>query len=170
MASVVLAALQLMLLAIAVGAPKTLASSWSMCDSKTYPVTVKNVSVAPDPVISGSEANFWIPATADREIQGGTVRITVYFHNIPVHTEKDDICSKTTCPIKPGEFALQNSEVLPEITPPGSYKLRLKILDQSKEVLACANVNFEIVENQAKKSGLSSILYRNEMHAFSNDG
>lgn len=113
---------------------------------------------------------------SDREIEGGTVVITVYFHNIPVHSERDDLCSKTACPIQPGEFVLKNSEVLPGYTPPvscprvgwnsdvmskmpgfstagnllvmqGAYKIKLQIVDDEGSVLACAYVNFDIVWN-----------------------
>jgi hypothetical protein len=51
------------------------------------------------------------------QISGGTVTIQVYYLGVPVHTEKDDLCSKTSCPILPGEFALRNSEELPDFTP-----------------------------------------------------
>ena len=43
--------------------------------------------------------------------------IQVFYLGVPVHTEKDDLCSKTSCPILPGEFALNNSEGLPDFTP-----------------------------------------------------
>jgi hypothetical protein len=42
----------------------------------------------------------------------------VSFHGVTVHTEKNDICDKSACPIAPGEFVLKNTEVLPGITPP----------------------------------------------------
>ena len=53
----------------------------------------------------------------DEQISGGTVTIQVFYLGVPVHTEKDDLCSKTSCPILPGEFALNNSEGLPDFTP-----------------------------------------------------
>eukprot|EP00246_Nothoceros_aenigmaticus_P007113 TRINITY_DN20748_c0_g1_i1.p1 TRINITY_DN20748_c0_g1~~TRINITY_DN20748_c0_g1_i1.p1 ORF type:complete len:179 (+),score=15.83 TRINITY_DN20748_c0_g1_i1:113-649(+) len=164
MAYAVLSFLQLLFLALVAVAPGTFAtSSWSLCDSKPYPITVKGVTVVPDPVVSGSEANFRVPATTDQEIQGGTVIITVYFHSIPVHSERDDLCAKTKCPIKPGDFVLENSEVLPKITPPGSYKIKLQVVDKSGGVLACAYVNFEIVWRLAEgdhsvRPGVPSIV------------
>jgi hypothetical protein len=45
--------------------------------------------------------------------------VTVSFHGIKVHTEKDDLCSKAACPIT-GDFELNNAEPLPQFTPPVS--------------------------------------------------
>ena len=44
--------------------------------------------------------------------------VSVSFHGVTVHTERNDICNRAACPIAPGEFVLKNSEVLPVVTPP----------------------------------------------------
>ncbi len=46
--------------------------------------------------------------------------ITVSFHGVPVHAERNDICSRAECPIAPGGFTLENTQPLPRITPPVS--------------------------------------------------
>lgn len=122
----------------------TKTSSWNLCSSKSYAVNIQDVVIKPDPVVAGDLATFTIPAYANEEVDGGTVVVTVSFHGIKVHTEKDDLCSKAACPIK-GEFTLNNSEALPSYTPPGSYKLKFQVLDKSGKEMACASVSFSIV-------------------------
>jgi hypothetical protein len=56
----------------------------------------------------------------DEKITGGAVVITVSFHGVPVHAERNDICSRAECPIAPGDFTLENTQPLPRITPPVS--------------------------------------------------
>jgi len=55
---------------------------------------------------------------AGKEITAGSVIVSVSFHGVTVHTEKSDICDKARCPIAPGVFVLDNTQVLPGITPP----------------------------------------------------
>ncbi|CAM6091308.1 unnamed protein product [Calypogeia fissa] len=119
-------------------------SSWSLCASKTYPVKIEDVLISPDPVVAGQWATFTIPAVANEELSGGTVVVTVSFFGIKVHTEKDDLCSKSNCPIN-GEFTLNSQEFLPQYTPPGSYKLKFQVLDSNGNELTCASIAFSIV-------------------------
>jgi len=139
----------LAVLAGAVTAPKP--SDWQLCDEHAnYDIMVKNVSINPDPVVSGEEMTFVVPAYSEKEITGGSVVVSVSFHGITVHTEQSNICDKAQCPIAPGVFVLDNTQVLPGITPPGSYKIKLQFLGEEGEQLACANINFSIVWSLAE--------------------
>jgi hypothetical protein len=119
-------------------------TKWDLCASKTYAVQIKDVFISPDPVEAGKLATFTIPAYASEPVDGGTVVVTVSFHGIKIHTEKDDLCSKSSCPIT-GDFTLNNSEPLPQFTPPGQYKLKFQVLDYAGKELACASITFNIV-------------------------
>lgn len=64
--------------------------------------------------------------------------MTVLFHGIKVHTEKDDLCAKSSCPIN-GAFTLNNAEALPSYTPPVSdCALRLS----RRDVVLCNSSAF----------------------------
>ncbi|KAL3677208.1 hypothetical protein R1sor_027156 [Riccia sorocarpa] len=122
-----------------------LKSNFSPCvSSKEYPVTIKDVVINPEPVVSGDLVTFTVPAYASTELTGGTVVVTVSFYGIKVHTEKDNLCGKTECPIK-GDFNLESSQELPPFTPPGPYKLKFQVLDANGKEQACASVGFAIV-------------------------
>ncbi|KAL3698559.1 hypothetical protein R1sor_012635 [Riccia sorocarpa] len=114
-------------------------SSW-----RKYPITIKDVLIDPDPVVSGDPVTFTVPATSNHELQGGTVIISVSLYGFKVHSERDDLCSKTQCPIK-GDFELSSSQELPPLTPPGRYKVKFQVLDPDGIEQACATVGFTII-------------------------
>ncbi|XP_024541094.1 putative phosphatidylglycerol/phosphatidylinositol transfer protein DDB_G0282179 [Selaginella moellendorffii] len=135
----------LCVLAMAATAALAVASSWELCDKyKSYSVKIKDVEVLPDPVVSGQDAAFVVPASTSVPIKSGTVIVTVLWHNIPVHREVDDLCEKTKCPIAAGDFVLNSTQALPGFTPSGKYKIRMQIV-QGSSLLACANIQFQIV-------------------------
>nr|XP_024385765.1 putative phosphatidylglycerol/phosphatidylinositol transfer protein DDB_G0278295 [Physcomitrium patens]PNR46598.1 hypothetical protein PHYPA_013717 [Physcomitrium patens] len=145
-------------LAVVASAAPPRPSDWKLCDSHAnYDVVLKNVSVSPDPVISGEDVTFIVPAYTKKDITKGSVVVSVSFHGITVHTERSDICSKARCPIPPGEFVLENTEILPGFTPPGSYKIKLQFVDESDKQLACADINFSIVWSQTISETLESL-------------
>jgi hypothetical protein len=94
-------------------------SNWELCDkSAKYDVEVKNITIEPYPAVSGEDVTFIVPAIANQEITTAFVVVTVSFHGIPVHVERNDVCSQLKCPIGPGSFTLENTELLPTLTPP----------------------------------------------------
>lgn len=120
-------------------------SSWKPCSlTEDYRVTIRDVKVSPDPVVRGGDATFEIPAVASETINGGTVTVQVYYLGVPVHTEKDDLCIRTSCPVAPGDFAINNSEGLPDFTPTGAYRLDMRIQDENGGLLTCLKINFRI--------------------------
>ncbi|KAI5071536.1 hypothetical protein GOP47_0013787 [Adiantum capillus-veneris] len=126
-------------------------STWRHCSStEDYHVTVKDVKVNPDPVIRGGDATFEIPAVARETIKGGTVTVQVYYLGIQVHEEKEDLCVRTSCPISPGDFSLINSEGLPSYAPTGSYRLEMRIQNESGDLLTCLRINFQISSKQSE--------------------
>jgi hypothetical protein len=130
-------------------------STWKLCDKHAkYDVEVKNVTIQPYPAVSGEDVTFIVPAVTNEKINGGTVVITVSFHGVPVHAERNDICSRAECPIAPGGFTLENTQPLPRITPPGDYKIKLQFLGEDDDVLACADITFTIVWGKFQETSL----------------
>ncbi|GBG63063.1 hypothetical protein CBR_g36548 [Chara braunii] len=84
------------------------------------------------------------PIVEDRVISGGFVTVNVYFHGILVHSEKDDLCDKTSCPVQIGDFVFRNKQDLPWFTPPGPYMVKLTAYDRDATLLFCAEVKFRI--------------------------
>ncbi|MCO5588665.1 hypothetical protein L7F22_042623 [Adiantum nelumboides] len=120
-------------------------STWSLCSStEDYNVAVKGVTINPDPVVRGSEALFEIPAVTEETIEGGSVTIQVYYLGMRVHTEEDDLCVRTSCPIAPGDFSIKSKEGLPSYTPPGAYRLDMRIHNLNGDLLTCLKINFRI--------------------------
>ncbi|GLJ31244.1 hypothetical protein SUGI_0626510 [Cryptomeria japonica] len=118
------------------------------CGSKdTFPVKVDNVVISPNPVVSGKPATFEISAISEDDISGGILSIEVFYYGMHVHSESHDLCSKTSCPVKQGSFVLTNSQSLPGFTPPGSYKLKMKMMDTDNKLLTCIDINFNIVHS-----------------------
>lgn len=122
------------------------ASEPTYCDLDTsYPVKVKSVDINPNPVVSGAPATFKISAISEEALSGGKLSIDVFFYGVRVHTESHDLCTKTTCPIEQGSFVLTHSQSLPGFTPPGLYKLKMKLIDADDNQLTCVNIGFKIV-------------------------
>ncbi|XLT14536.1 hypothetical protein HN51_060226 [Arachis hypogaea] len=43
-----------------------------------------------------------------------------------------ELCAETSCPVSIGDFNVVYTQVLPGFTPPGSYSLKMKMFDGSK--------------------------------------
>eukprot|EP00270_Netrium_digitus_P019223 TRINITY_DN7546_c0_g1_i2.p1 TRINITY_DN7546_c0_g1~~TRINITY_DN7546_c0_g1_i2.p1 ORF type:complete len:272 (+),score=49.77 TRINITY_DN7546_c0_g1_i2:24-818(+) len=145
-----------LLLLLLPGMPTGSTLTWSSCGKDGLPVQIVNVTMEPDPAVSGSDFTFQMPAVSSTDIQGGSVHILVFFHGIPLHTEKDDLCIKTTCPVSPGDFLFTNSQNLPRITPPGVYTVRMEALNSDNKELFCARMTFQIVRPTGTASSSSS--------------
>jgi hypothetical protein len=64
---------------------------------------------------------------AVHDVPAGQIAIDVSFAGTPIYEEVDDLCSKTTCPIKTGPLDIKYIQDLPPIAPPVSALLfRLK--------------------------------------------
>uniref|UniRef100_A0A0E0KJX7 MD-2-related lipid-recognition domain-containing protein n=1 Tax=Oryza punctata TaxID=4537 RepID=A0A0E0KJX7_ORYPU len=110
---------------------------------RDYPVKVSEVEIVPDPVVSGQPATFKISASTDKSITKGKLVIDVKYFFFHVHSESHDLCDETTCPVT-GEFVLAHEQTLPSITPPGSYTLTMKLLDDRNKELTCISFGFSI--------------------------
>ncbi|GLJ31299.1 hypothetical protein SUGI_0627840 [Cryptomeria japonica] len=112
-----------------------------------YLVKVDSVDIDPNPVVRGETATFSINAISEDSISGGKLTIEVFFFGLRIHTEDHDLCTKTACPVKEGSFVITHAQSLPGFTPPGSYRLRVKLTDVDNKLLTCVYVQFSIVRN-----------------------
>ncbi|XP_015690250.1 MD-2-related lipid-recognition protein ROSY1-like [Oryza brachyantha] len=110
---------------------------------RDYPVKVSGVEIVPDPVISGQPATFKISASTDKSISKGKLVLDVKYFFFHVHSESHDLCDETSCPAT-GEFVLAHEQTLPSITPPGSYTITMKLLDDANKELTCISFGFSI--------------------------
>uniref|UniRef100_A0A7N0V2V8 MD-2-related lipid-recognition domain-containing protein n=1 Tax=Kalanchoe fedtschenkoi TaxID=63787 RepID=A0A7N0V2V8_KALFE len=115
------------------------------CDKKAdYDVKVSGVDIIPYPVERGKPATFRIPATSGKTVTAGKIEIDVSYFGVHIHSETRDLCEESSCPISAGDFVISHTQVLPGFTPPGSYTLRMRILDENKHQLTCISFQFSI--------------------------
>ncbi|GAB2235583.1 hypothetical protein Droror1_Dr00026012 [Drosera rotundifolia] len=123
----------------------SLATEVRYCDkSSDYDVKVHGIKISPDPVTRGQPATFSISAFTEKAISGGKLHIDVAYFGWHVHSETHDLCSETSCPVSSGDFVIAHSQVLPGYTPPGSYSLKMRIMDDNKNQLSCIGFDFSI--------------------------
>ncbi|MGV7428812.1 ML domain-containing protein, partial [Mycobacterium kansasii] len=82
-------------------------------------------------------------ASTDKPLSGGNLKIDVAYFGLYIHSESHELCQETSCPAT-GDFVISHSQVLPGITPPGSYTLKLTLDDGDKHQLTCINFDFSI--------------------------
>ncbi|KAH7511266.1 hypothetical protein JRO89_XSUnG0213300 [Xanthoceras sorbifolium] len=80
----------------------------------------------------------------DEAISGGKLVIDVSYFGWSIHSETHDLCDETSCPVTSGDFIVAHSQVLPGFTPPGSYSLKMRMLDGNKHELTCITFDFSI--------------------------
>ncbi|CAN8270098.1 unnamed protein product [Cochlearia groenlandica] len=116
------------------------------CDSnEEYEVKVKRVDISPYPIARGEPATFSISANnTDNVISGGKLVIEVSYFGWHIHSEMHNLCDETNCPVAIGDFLVAHSQVLPGYTPPGSYSLKMKMIDGHNKELACIKFSFDI--------------------------
>ncbi|XP_022857817.1 putative phosphatidylglycerol/phosphatidylinositol transfer protein DDB_G0282179 [Olea europaea var. sylvestris] len=115
------------------------------CNKKAnYPVKVSGVEINPYPISRGKNTTFSIAASTEEPISGGKLTIDVTYFIFHVYSEKHDLCLKTSCPVSAGDFVVSHSQELPGITPPGSYTLKMTMVDANNKQLTCITFDFSI--------------------------
>ncbi|XP_076952900.1 uncharacterized protein LOC143626827 [Bidens hawaiensis] len=130
------------------------------CNKKNnYDVKVSGVEITPYPIERDVETTFNISASTETPISGGNLVIDVSYNLlvwIGVYSETSDLCTKTTCPVTTGDFAISHTQSLPGVTPPGSYKLTMKLQDSNKKELTCITFDFSIGWYSANEEAVAS--------------
>ncbi|KAL2503259.1 MD-2-related lipid recognition domain-containing protein/ML domain-containing protein [Forsythia ovata] len=139
--------LALILFSLCLIMPFTSAKSTEVhyCNKKAnYPVKVSGVEIDPYPVSRGKNTTFSISASTEKPISGGKLTIDVTYFIFHVHSENHNLCTETSCPVSVGDFVISHSQKLPGITPPGSYTLKMTMVDENKKQLSCITFDFSI--------------------------
>ncbi|KAL9247053.1 hypothetical protein vseg_020524 [Gypsophila vaccaria] len=135
----------LVLLIVALFSNSTLATDVRYCDKYAdYDVKVRAVEITPNPIVRGQPATFTLSASTEKPIAGGKLNIDVAYFGWRVYSESRDLCTETSCPVLAGDFVIAHSEILPGYTPPGSYSLMMRIVDENKRQLSCVRFDISI--------------------------
>eukprot|EP00775_Hariotina_reticulata_P010842 gene10841-biopygen12781 len=121
------------------------AFTWTPCDADVVPFTPDHVDLVPDPPAAGGQVTFKIEGNAVHDVPAGLISINVTFAGTQIYEEVDDLCSKTSCPIKTGPIAITYVQDLPPIAPPGDYDVQVVARDLQNTELMCVVVHFEML-------------------------
>ncbi|CAJ1971148.1 unnamed protein product [Sphenostylis stenocarpa] len=130
--------------------------SFNYCDTnEDYAVKVSGVEILPDPVERGVPFTFKIPAYTPEPITSGDLIYEISYAGVggPPATFLHDLCEETPCPVPAGNFLLVHTELLPPVTPPGTYNVKLTFKDHQDKLLTCIIFPFKI----GVKSSVSAI-------------
>ncbi|KAI3443361.1 hypothetical protein Pfo_000026 [Paulownia fortunei] len=136
-----------LLLALCLLVPLSSAKSTDVhyCNKKAnYPVKVSGLEINPYPISRGKNTTFEIAASTNEAISGGKLVIDVTYLIFHVYSEAHDLCVETSCPVSVGDFVVSHSQELPGITPPGSYTLKMTMVDANNRQLTCITFDFSI--------------------------
>ncbi|KAL3830169.1 hypothetical protein ACJIZ3_018971 [Penstemon smallii] len=115
------------------------------CNKKAdYTVKVTGLDIDPSPISRGKKTTFEIAASTNKAISGGKLKIEVSYFGFHIHTEDQNLCEQTGCPVSVGDFLVSHSQELPGITPPGNYNLKMTMLDADNKQLTCITFDFSI--------------------------
>ncbi|XP_060196582.1 uncharacterized protein LOC132625941 isoform X1 [Lycium barbarum] len=127
-------------------------TNFEYCNKRAnYDVKVGGIDITPYPVSGGKKTTFSISANTGKSLTGGKLVIDVNYLFFHVHQETIDLCKETSCPAS-GDFVISHSQELPGFTPPGSYTLTMKMVDEKNKQLSCISFGFSIgfiAESQA---------------------
>lgn len=70
--------------------------------------------------------------------------IDVSYFGWHIHSETHDLCEESSCPVSSGDFVISHTQVLPGFTPPGTYNLKMKLVDKKNKELTCIGFDFSI--------------------------
>lgn len=121
------------------------AFTWEPCDADKVPFIPDHVDLVPDPPAAGGQVVFKIKGNAVHDVPSGLISINVSFAGTQIYEEVDDLCSKTTCPIKTGPLDITYVQDLPPIAPPGDYDVQVVARGVDNEELMCVVVHFEML-------------------------
>ncbi|XP_061338228.1 uncharacterized protein LOC133285083 [Gastrolobium bilobum] len=132
------------------------AQALKYCDKNAnYAVKVSGVQILPDPVVRGEPFTFKIAAYTGEPIASGDLVYQISYVGIegPPATFLHDLCEEVPCPVTAGNFVLTHTELLPPVTPPGTYNVKLNFKDHNDKQLTCIIFPFKI----GAKSSVSAI-------------
>ncbi|KAJ1383716.1 MD-2-related lipid-recognition domain [Sesbania bispinosa] len=120
-----------------------------------YVVRVNGVEILPNPVVRGEPFTFKIAAYTGEPILSGDLVYEISFAGIegPPVVFHHDLSEEAPLPVPVGDFLLTHTELLPPVTPPGTYNVKLTFKNQNDKLLTCITFPFRI----GAKSSVSAI-------------
>ncbi|KAI5433662.1 uncharacterized protein LOC127117986 [Lathyrus oleraceus] len=120
-----------------------------------YAVKISSVEILPDPVVRGQPFTFKIEAYTDAPIHSGDLIYEISYAGIEGKPAifHHALSEETLLPVRPGSFLLTHTELLPPVTPPGTYNVKLTFDDNDGDQLTCIIFPFTI----GAKSSVSAI-------------
>ncbi|CAI8586550.1 unnamed protein product [Vicia faba] len=111
-----------------------------------YAVKVSSVEILPDPVVRGEPFTFKIEAYTDEPIHSGDLIYEISYAGIEAQPAifYHALSEETPLPVRPGRFLLTHTELLPPVTPPGTYNVKLTFDDEGGDQLTCIVFPFTI--------------------------
>jgi len=126
------------------------------------PFVPSSVTLDPYPPHPGTEVLFQIVGVADRNMTGGKFEAEVFAvefgFDFPVYEESKDLCTRTVCPIVKGNVTFTYDKLLPGVTPPGTYHVKLDAKDLSGTLEMCLSLDFQITAPSADGAEEESVL------------
>jgi len=80
--------------------------TWKSCSSSSATCKVSNVTMTPDPAVLGQSVSFSVTCDGTTTVTGGKSQNIVYLFGLKVLDVTKELCSLTTCPIKPGSHTI----------------------------------------------------------------
>lgn len=120
------------------------AYKWKLCGDGDF--KIENATLNPTTIYPGSTATFTIEGEAGTEtVEDGEIVMLVKLSGLPIYTQEDDLCSKTSCPVSKGEgVTITYEQEFPIITPPGSYSVMLAGKSSNGMELFCVTILFQV--------------------------
>lgn len=118
--------------------------SWKNCGGAADTLQLDNVLVEPSPPRHGQPMTLQIEGTSQVTVEGATLKIEVFWYKFHVHSETQDICVATSCPLQPGSFQIKHEHDFPSSAPPGQYTMKVTA-NRGSAQLFCVEVHLGFV-------------------------
>ncbi|KAJ6246044.1 phosphatidylglycerol/phosphatidylinositol transfer protein [Anaeramoeba flamelloides] len=122
---------------------------WELCSSTENDIlTVKSVSIVPDPVQKGKNVTITFDGTLSEEIKDpANIHLEVYMSGIKIFTKDMDMCTAQNdvpCPIRAGEHKLRQSFQIPNFVPSGEFTGKITATNYDKKEIICVKFDVKI--------------------------
>lgn len=130
---------------LALVATSVSAFKWSYCDDFDNKIVLHEVDLSPSPLKGGAPMKFKLNATLPFDIkEDAYIKGEAKYLFIKVPIPKTELCDHTTCPVKKGDIHVEETEVIPDNYPEGTYNVRLEAYNSPDEPLLCVNAEVEL--------------------------
>ena len=105
------------------------------CSSSNALYEIESLSFSPDPPLRNAEATITMIYNAYDEVSVGKVDYSVTLNGLPVYSEKDELCTQTSCPINVGTHNETSVFTWPDVS--GKVSAKTVWYNEKDEELLC---------------------------------